>query len=54
MFKVIKHPDGWGYSLTYVGINKPTWINGDHFTWYRRKLDACERAKFLNLSEGIK
>lgn len=54
MFKVIKHPDGWGYALTYTGATKPTWMTGNHFAWYRRKLDAYDRAKVLNLIEETK
>lgn len=52
MFKVVKHKDGWGYALTYQGNNKPSWIIGDQFAWYRRKMDATERAKVLNTSGG--
>lgn len=48
MFKVIDHKDGWGYAIKYEGDNKPAWIIGDQFSWYRRKLDALEKARVLN------
>jgi len=47
-FKVIRHPQGNGYALTFVGGDKPSWMIRNYCMWFRYKRDALHKANVLN------